>query len=197
MRKQRHSKAPYIIALLVAIVIAFVLGAGFYLSPQQDSKPADAIVVVSGGQTTTRAQKGIELYEADMAPKLIFSGAAIDDGPSNAREMKRQALADGVPPSAITIDEVSQNTYENAEGTKKLLEQTGAKSIILVSSPYHLRRAKITFEKVLGPDYTVIPVASFDNRWSKSAWWSNPFGLRITISELFKVFYITMTGNYR
>lgn len=197
MSKKQHSKALYVIVTIATAVIALVIGIGFYLSPQQPPCPADAIVVVSGGQTTTRAQKGIELYNDNLASKLIFSGAAIDDGPSNAREMKRQALSDGVPVGAITIDEISQNTYENAVNSKKLLEATGAKSIILVSSPYHLRRAKITFEKVLGPDYTVIPVASFDNRWSKSAWWATPFGLNITLSELFKVLYIATTGNYR
>lgn len=178
-------------------MVGFVLGVAFYLSPQQKPQKVDTIVAISGGQTTTRAQKGIELYKQGLAPKIIFSGAAMDDGPSNAQQMKRQALADGIPLDAIFIDEVSQNTHENAENTKKILEENGAKSIILVTSPYHLRRAKMTFEKVLGPGYNVIPVASFDNRWSKAAWWTTPFGLQITISELFKVFYITVTGNYR
>lgn len=197
MKTKRHSRLPLVLAVLVAATIIFVLGTGFYLSPQQNPVKSDVIVVISGGQTTTRAQKGIELFEQAYAPKIVFSGAAIDDGPSNARQMKRQALEAGVTPSSIQIDEVSQNTYENAVRSKEILQNLGAKKIILVSSPYHLRRAKMTFEQVLGADYEVVPVASFDNRWSKSAWWTTPFGVRITFSELFKVLYITVTNNYR
>ncbi len=197
MKTKRHLRLPLILAVIATAAITFVLSVGFYLSPQRNPASSDAIVVVSGGQTTTRAQKGIELYEHDYAPKIIFSGAAIDDGPSNARQMRRQALEAGIDSDSIQIDEVSQNTYENAVNSKKILEDIGAKKIILVSSPYHLRRAKMTFEQVLGADYEVVPVASFDNRWSKSVWWATPFGVRITFSELFKVLYISVTGNYR
>lgn len=197
MSKKRHKKTPLILIAIVAVIVFFAVGTGFYLSPQDTPSQSAAIVVVSGGQTTTRAQKGIELFKQALAPTIIFSGAAMDDGPSNATAMRAQAIKAGIKPNSIKIDEASQNTYENAVNTKKLLAQLPDKKIILISSPYHLRRAKMTFEKVLGPDYTVIPVASFDNRWSKAAWWGNPFGLQITLSELFKVFYITVTGNYR
>lgn len=109
------------IGIVVAVVVlagAAWVGIGYFLSPQADPQKADAIVVVSGGQTTTRAEKGIELYKEGWAPKLIFSGAALDDGPSNAYAMRDEALLAGVPPRDIYIDEKSQNTYQNAENTK-------------------------------------------------------------------------------
>jgi uncharacterized SAM-binding protein YcdF (DUF218 family) len=188
----------FAIILIVAIVgFGLFLGTGFYLSPQDDLQKADAIVVVSGGQTTSRASKGIELYKQGYAPKIIFSGAALDDGPSNAFAMRDQALAEGVPSRAIIIDEKSQNTFENAANSKRILDELEAKSLILVTSPYHQRRADMTFKKVFGSDYKIIGVSAFDDRWSKSGWWRKGFPLFISASEMWKILYINATGNYK
>ena len=186
-----------IIIILAVLGFGGFVGIGYYLSPQQAPQKADAIVVVSGGQTTSRAAKGIELFKEGYAPNIIFSGAAIDDGPSNAYAMRQQALDAGISKDNIFIDEISQNTYENAVNSKKILDSQKAKKIILVTSPYHQRRANQTFRSVLGPDYEVIGVSAFDDRWSKSQWWRRGFPLFITFSELWKLAYVNITGSYK
>ena len=121
-----------ILAIIAGLFLAIFFGLGFFLSPQSDPlNKADAIVVVSGGQTTTRAEKGIELYKQGLAKNIIFSGAALDDGPSNASAMRDQAIESGVPASQILTDTDSQNTYQNAVNSKRLLEDTNSKNIIL------------------------------------------------------------------
>lgn len=186
-----------ILTLLSAAGAAAIIGIGYYLSPQNDLDKANAIVVVSGGQTTSRAQRGIELYNQGFAPIIIFSGAALDDGPSNAYAMRNQALGSGIPADHIYIDEISQNTYENAVHTKEILNKLGVKKIILVTSPYHQRRANQTFRAVLGPDYEVLGVSAFDDRWRKSQWWRRGFPIFITLSELWKLGYVNITGSYK
>jgi uncharacterized SAM-binding protein YcdF (DUF218 family) len=186
-----------IIILLAVIGFAAFIGVGYYLSPQQSPQKADAIVVVSGGQTTTRAEKGIELFKQGIAKNIIFSGAALGDGPSNALAMREQAISQGISRDNIFIDEISQNTYENALNSKKILEDLKANKIILVTSPYHQRRANQTFRAVLGSDYEVIGVSAFDDRWSKSQWWRRGFPLFITVSELWKLAYVNLTGSYK
>jgi len=187
-----------ILGILLSIAAAIFFGLGFYLSPQtEDIQTADAIVVVSGGQTTTRAQKGIELYKQGKSQEMIFSGAALDDGPSNASAMRDQAIEAGVPPQDILTDADSQNTYQNATNTKRLLERTSDRKIILVTSPYHQRRTHDTFTSVLGKEYDVQNASSFDDRWSKSRWWESEFGRNISLSELQKLLYIYVTGNYQ
>ncbi len=189
--------------LLAIIIVVSLLGSaifwgiGFYLSPQDNLQKADAIVVVSGGQTQSRAARGIELFKQGYAPKIVFSGAALDDGPSNAFAMRDLALSEGVPAKNILIDEKSQNTYENAVNSKSILDELQAKKIILVTSPYHQRRANQTFEKVLGNNYEVIGISAYDDRWSKSQWWRRGFPLFISISEIWKLLYINITGNYK
>lgn len=186
-----------IFGIVLAMLATIFFGLGFFLSPQSNPTKADAIVVVSGGQTTTRAQKGIELYKQQLADNMIFSGAALDDGPSNAEAMREQAIEAGVPVRVIQVDADSQNTFQNATNTKKLLEEINAKNIILVTSPYHQRRTSDTFSNVLGKDYTIQNISSYDNRWSKSQWWNTDFGRNISISELQKLLYIYVTGNYQ
>ncbi len=190
-----------ILVIIGGLLAIIFFGLGFYLSPQNDLQKSDAIVVISGGQTTTRAQEGIKLYQQGLAPKIIFSGAAMDDGPSNATAMRAQALESGVPASAIEVDEDAQNTYQNAVNTKRILDNDGQKAdgtehkIILVTSPYHQRRATITFAKILGKQYTILNHSSVDNRWSKSGWYKSGFSRDITLAELRKILYIYVTGN--
>lgn len=181
-------------ASLAAVVF---FGLGFYLSPQDKLEQADAIVVVSGGQTTTRAEYGIKLFKQGYAPKIIFSGGALDDGPSNAVAMRQQALESGLSDDNILLDEDAQNTYENAVNSKRLMDTVGARSIILVTSPYHQRRVNQTFRKVLGPGYTVIGASAVDSRWSKSNWWQSGFSFNISMSELYKLTYIGLTNSYQ
>lgn len=189
--------AGIVLAVIILIIGIFFVGIGYYLSPQSKLENSDAIVVISGGQTTSRADKGIQIYKDGYAKNMVFSGAALDDGPSNAEAMQMQAIAAGVPLNSINTDDESRDTYQNAVNSKKILEGIKAKKIILVTSPYHQRRAYETFKFVLGKDYTVLNSSSFDDRWSKSRWWDKGFAYNITLSESAKLFYILVTGNYK
>lgn len=147
-------------------------------------EPADAIVAISGGDTQARTDEAIKLYKAGWAPRLIFSGAARDtSGPSNAEAMREQALEAGVPNKAIWMDSSARDTVGNAMGTYRLL--TGADSrIILVTSPYHQRRASLEFRHVLGDNIKIVnhPTPT-DRNWGPY-WWTTPHGWWLGLSEL-------------
>ena len=193
----RHPVRRFLIAvsLFAGLVFVVMFGSSFYLAPQDTPVSADAIIVVSGGQTQTRAKRGIELYKQGLAPTIVFSGAALDDGPSNAREMASLARRSGVPERAIIIDEAAQTTYQNATNTKGLLA-TQPERVLLVTSPYHQRRTLLTFRKIYGESTEFVNTPSFDNEWSRRTWWASPFGVFITGSELAKIGYIYATGNF-
>jgi uncharacterized SAM-binding protein YcdF (DUF218 family) len=73
-----------------------------------------------------------------------------------AEVMRDLAVAQGVPLSAITLEERATNTYENVRFSDQILRARGWRSILLVSSPYHMRRALMVWHK-LAPDVTVTP----------------------------------------
>jgi uncharacterized SAM-binding protein YcdF (DUF218 family) len=146
---------------------------------------ADAIVAISGGDTPARAQEAIKLYKAGWAPKLVFSGAALDTtGPSNAAAMRKQAIASGVPQSAILVDESATDTAQNASRTLLLLQS--AHRIILVTSPYHQHRASLEFGHIFGDNVDIVNhPTSTDRLWPES-WWLTSTGWWLAVSETVK-----------
>jgi uncharacterized SAM-binding protein YcdF (DUF218 family) len=171
-------------------------GLGFYLSPQSPLQKSDAIVAISGGDTVERMKEAVRLYEAGWAPKIIFSGAALDpSSPSNAKVMAVEAEARGVPKTAIILDETSVNTEANATDVAKIILNNKFTKIILVTSPYHQRRASILFRRALGDGITVLNQSSYDMNWRRSDWWANASSRSITLSEFQKSIYETLTGK--
>lgn len=148
---------------------------------------ADVIVAVSGGDTMARTQTAIDLYKHGWAPKLIFSGAAADkSGPSNAAVMRQQAVKQGVPSEAISIEDTSETTSQNAENTKDILAEKGVRSAIIVSSSYHQKRVLIEFQKRAPTVQFRAHPAGEDNQWSVW-WWTTPYGWYLALSEVFKI----------
>lgn len=178
------------LALLVALIIGGILGIGWFIAPQDELQRSDAIIVVSGGDNNKRTDKGVELWKADWAPKLIFSGAAADQGISNAEVMRQRAVASGVPVEATVVEGFSRNTRENAELLKPILLAQNIKRTILVSSPYHTRRVKVTFEKVYGPDFSFIVHPATDSKWARKSWWTKPDTISLTLDELRKTLFV-------
>jgi uncharacterized SAM-binding protein YcdF (DUF218 family) len=194
----------WLITSIITAVLLFGLALPVYLAPNDLAacrKPtlaglctkADAIVAVSGGDTDARADEAIKLYKAGWADTIIFSGAAGDVlSPSNASEMQIRAVKEGVPTSAIIVDENARTTQENAANVTVILKTHGLKRVILVTSSYHERRATLEFRKAVGSKVQILshPVLS-DNQWS-NWWWTTPVGWWLSISELIKIgaFYV-------
>ncbi|MDR0956128.1 MAG: YdcF family protein [Candidatus Nomurabacteria bacterium] len=196
---------------IVVCVIALIFGLSIWLSPdnlkscgadpsaQIGCGQADAIVAISGGDTEARAKKAIQLYRNGWASKIIFSGAAADPtSPSNAGVMKNLALQAGVPAAAIKLDETSKNTVQNAQNVAKILWQNHLAKIILVSSPYHLRRAEIVFNKTLkksiGQNFQLRTAAATDSDWGNS-WWLTPRGWLVALGETGGIIKYEISGR--
>lgn len=179
------TKLVWLVAVVVVLIVAVPLFIGWYLSPQDPLAKTDAIVVISGGDNDARIAKGVQLYKEGWAPALVFSGAAASGNVSNAKAMERIALRDGVPVSAMLIEENSKTTEENAQFTAELLKQNGIKSFILVTSPYHQRRAYELFKKYY-PEATIVNQSAIDSSWRKKGWWQNNVARFLTLGELGK-----------
>lgn len=184
---------------LPILVLAAIIGISLYLQPDDikscnetvsgiaPCQKVDAIVAVSGGDTNARTDEAISLYKKGWSSTLIFSGAAQDkSGPSNAASMKNRAEAAGIPSGAIRIDEVSETTQQNAEYSKTIFDNLNIKTIILVTSGYHQKRASLEFAK-LAPEVKIFNhSASNDPDWG-FWWWTHPRGWTLATSELFKI----------
>ena len=189
-----------IAAIVVGVVgstVALVLP-GFVLEgPTEPLAASDAIIVISGDEAQSRFRDGLALYRAGWAPRLIFSGAAWDGSSSNAETMRDLAIQAGVPSAAILVDPEGEDTYGNAVGTRDLMVSRNLHSAILVTSPYHARRAKMTFDAAYaGSGIALMVHAAPDSEWRKQNWWQHNETRRLTITELQKLAYIFITGQY-
>ena len=110
------------------------------------SKP-DAIVVLGCPGSTALKRRlgiGIRLFEAGAAPLLVLSGGGSGPLPE-AEIMRRAAIAHGVSETAMLVDPVSRDTFENARETERLLGARELGSVLLVSDRVHLPRAALLF----------------------------------------------------
>jgi uncharacterized SAM-binding protein YcdF (DUF218 family) len=182
----------------ILVVAAALLGPGLFLdTPQPPPRPSDAIVVISGDEQMARFQEGVNLYQRGLGKFLVFSGAAYDNGTSNADVMRDLAVQRGLPEAAILEEPLGEDTWGNAVHTRQVLEQHGLRSAILVTSPYHARRAKQTFDAAYAGSGIELAVhAAPDSQWRKLSWWQQPETRRLTFTELQKLAYIFATGQY-
>jgi uncharacterized SAM-binding protein YcdF (DUF218 family) len=101
-------------------------------------------------ETNRRVERGVELYQRGHAPILLMTGGPAPRGAIESEVMRSLAVELGVPEDAIRIETKSRNTIENARFTKQLLSEQGEAThrpkIILVTSPYHLGRARRLFD---------------------------------------------------
>lgn len=172
----------------LAGVAAFVSLVNILLPIEDKLERADAIIVVSGGDTAGRTFHGVNLYKKKYADKLIFSGAAKDPkSASNAEIMKNIAINRGVPVADIIIEERSRDTKENAAQTSKIIGEH--KKIILVTSAYHQRRMLNEFQKAFPEGVTFINSPAEDKNWKKSSWFLSPYGWWISITEPLKLLF--------
>jgi len=128
---------------------------------------ADGIIVFAGGVGESgkagggyqeRVKEAVDLYKAGYASRMIFSSGFIFAFPE-AEIMRSLAVSNGVPPSAIQLETHAANTYQNVTLTRAIAESNGWHHVLLVSSPYHMRRAVLTWRRVApGIDVTPTPV---------------------------------------
>ncbi len=97
----------------------------------------------------SRVKKAVEIWKKYECDYIIFSGGHTGGDKSEAEAMKSIALDLKVPEDAIILEDKSKNTVENALYVKKIIERMEPDIIYVVTSPYHLPRTKIVFERVL------------------------------------------------
>jgi uncharacterized SAM-binding protein YcdF (DUF218 family) len=124
---------------IIFCYILLIVGREF-LVISEEPKKADVIIVLSGG--VGRLEKAVELYHAGYGDYLMLSRANV---PGMTAE---RALELGVPKERLILEEKATSTYNTGIYTKDLMENNQLTSAIIVSSDYHMRRTKLSFERV-------------------------------------------------
>lgn len=110
-----------------------------------------------------------------------------------ARRGRKLAIALGIPAQAIATDDgETESTYAEAARLQHFIAANPAaiRSVIVVSDPYHMRRAQWTFKWVLGDkiDVQMAPVP-FEQTPYDRHWWSDPESRKMVLLEYVKLAY--------
>ena len=162
-----YASSTYVIA---DSLFAKLEGQGLRIEAK-DAPSADAIVVLSGMMThvqgaagpvtewndADRFFAGIDLYQAGKAPRLIFTGGLLPwekTSQSEGAVLKANAQRIGIPESSIRVSGDAQNTAQEALAVRAMLSDS---KILLVTSAFHMLRAKQQFERQ-GFEVSTFPV---------------------------------------
>ncbi|WP_052353413.1 YdcF family protein [Dyadobacter tibetensis] len=117
------------------------------------------------GRQADRFMQIFQLYKLKKIKKIVITGTNADwllvRGKGEGQQVMRWLIDWGVAPDDIILEEQARNTRENALFTKKILdEKFPDDSYILVTSAFHMRRAKACFNKV-GIEVAVFPAGHY------------------------------------
>ena len=143
-------------------------------------RDADGIVVLTGG--ASRIADAIELLAAGRGKRLLISGVNRN---TTSDEITRLNPDFGRVVSCCVDFDRSLNTLGNAIETRHWVETRGFRSLIVVTSSYHMPRAMLELAHQL-PGVTLIPYPVVTQQRRAAPWWSHPANVKILALEYFK-----------
>jgi len=163
---------------------------GTFLALEDPIEPAAAIIVLGGG-FPAREREAADLYRAGLAPKVVVTREAQNreawwraEGRRTTTDLQREALMrGGVPASAIIVPEgEAVATYDEL----KLIVRTfpeGDSPVILVTSAYHARRVRLSWNHVAGDPPRAIVRATRHDPFDAERWWQDRRWVRAILRE--------------
>jgi uncharacterized SAM-binding protein YcdF (DUF218 family) len=195
--------------LVVAVLLVWLAagpllrGAGTFLVADQAPRRADAIVVLSGS-VPDRILEAVDLYKAGFAPSIVLCREPENAGFRALRERGASlpriyelnvsvARQLGVPDSAITVlERAAGSTFSEARIVLRYLQQHGAKSMLLVTSKYHTRRAGAIYRHLAGDRIEIFTRPARTDGFDPDHWWHDRMSIRRVLIEYQKLalFYL-------
>lgn len=199
MQSQRIRRlvALSLLLLLVWGILAWI--AARALIVKADLASADALVVLSGSSSyLERTQKAAELYRQGRAPLVLLTNDHTRGGWSSALQTNPyfvdRALAEltkrGVPAERIKIvPGIAESTQSEAVIVKNYAKEQEFRSVLIITSPFHSRRALRTFRTNFAGTGITVGLDPSSQTSSSAFWWLRPSGWRDVAGEYVKLIY--------
>jgi uncharacterized SAM-binding protein YcdF (DUF218 family) len=142
-----------------------------------------AVVVLTGG--TGRVDKGLELFQSGRGGMLILSGVSKGSDLDSIFHGQEIKPLDRI---SILLDKRSDSTLENALEVRKIVKREPLSSVLLVTSNYHMPRARFIFDALMPSNVKVESYAVESPNFDIDNWWvgKGPF---IMMEEFLKYYY--------
>jgi uncharacterized SAM-binding protein YcdF (DUF218 family) len=201
MKPARRALLIFALALAAWSVLAWVAAEELIVSAELTER-ADAIVVLSGSKAyVERSRRAAELFHEGRGAKIILtndnqqSGWSVEQqaNPFFIERAAEELKSAGVPDAAVEmLPQAVTSTHEEAMLLREYATAHGLRSILIVTSAYHSRRALWTWRTVFKESGVLIgldAVAPGDQTPPPAAWWLQPRGWPMVAGEYFKLVY--------
>jgi uncharacterized SAM-binding protein YcdF (DUF218 family) len=205
IRRFLKNRRARIIALSAFALAAWWLiawsAARFLIVSSDAPERADVIFVLSGAASyKERTRAAAQLFHEGRAPKIVLTNDGEQSGWSRAEkrnplfvERAAQELErNGVPKDKIEIlPTVVRHTTDEAALAHQEAEKVGWRSIIVVTSAYHTRRARLIWRDEFGDDAKIYFYAAPTGAQTPSPamWWFHPRGWQMVAGEYMKMLF--------
>jgi uncharacterized SAM-binding protein YcdF (DUF218 family) len=178
-----------LLRLLAFGAAVLIVGFGvfvWYLPSRQIvlDRDADGIVVLTGG--TSRVNDALELLAAHRGKRLLITG--VNTGTTTADIAREIPNYKNLLTCCVDLDYSALNTLGNATQARLWATDHGFRSLIVVTSAYHMPRALAELEHQL-PHAALIPFPVLSDRLRIEPWWSNGDTTKLVMSEYLKFLF--------
>ena len=209
IKKQQLFKWLFFLLFIIYILVShyhapILTRMGRYLILENPPEKSDLIVCLAGSNIE-RGLAAADAYRQGLAPKIFVAREEVPDGYELLMEkgikypetidLMRSLLKDlGVPKSAIIRNDTQVgSTIAEARIVKIIVEQKGYKSLIIITSPYHSRRAWLTYRKVFeGTGVRILALPSKYSLFRSEDWWKHRRNVKKAIVEYQKLIFYTL-----
>ena len=151
------------IVLTLGVCIALVSYVGIaaasltWIGTHQYTKTFDVIVVMGAAQydgvpsplLASRLQHALDLWKQKQAPVIAVTGGKRAGDRFTEGDTSRRWLTDrGVPAADIIVESVGRSTWESIKNLAPLLNNANVRSVVVVSSSWHVQRAELSLEEL-------------------------------------------------
>ena len=200
--KPRLRRLLTVLVLFLAVWMTVAWVAARALIVKADLASADALVVLSGSRSyRERTQKAAELFHQGRAPLVLVTddrtrggwSSALQTNPYFVERAIDELIRHGVPLERIRIvPGLAESTQSEAVIVKDYAAAEGIRSVLIVTSGFHSRRALRTFRTTFAGTGVAIgldPVTTGPQTPPAVFWWLRPSGWRDVAGEYVKLIY--------
>ena len=194
-----------VIISLLLVYPSLLKKLGYFLILEQTPQKADVIVVLNG-RDTERSLAAVDLYNQGYSNLIIMARGSkqpgsdefwkrVGDNYDRKVFFQRAIEAMGVPESSFKlIGNGISSTYDEAVATREFLKKNGYKSILLVTSRWHSKRAYLTFKSAFNNDNIKIRVypSKYDT-YNPDKWWENKNDTELFLYEYLRLIYYILS----
>jgi hypothetical protein len=184
------------VALLLCLAVLAAAKAGGFLV-LEDPRPSDVILVLAG-ETDKRPERALQLLAQGYGRRIVMDVPAETKIYDFTQMHLAQQYVEHLPqPALVTVCPiVGLSTKDESKDAEKCLKHAGARTVLLVTSDFHTRRALSVFQReIRGHDYSV--AGSHDAEQFGERWWTHRQWAKTFVNEWTRLLWWKLVDQWR